>query len=441
MVGNRLSIQSRCRPRRGAVALAMIVLAGVLTACGGGSGGVTTLNWFVNPDSSGATDIVAATCTKQSGGQYRLSIAPLPSTADGQREQLVRRLAAKDSAIDLMSVDPPYTAELANAGWLYTFNDSERAQLLNGVLESPTKSAIWKGQLVAAPYFANTQLLWYRKSVAAKAGVDPTAPDFTWDQMIDAAVKTGTTVAEQGKKYEGYMVWVNALVLSAGGTILQNNDAGKDATPSLNSDAGRLAAQIIKKLATSKAADPALSNDDEEASRAVFDGASGGFLLNWPYTYAAIQGNIKDGSVPASVLPDIGWARYPRVKADTPSQPPLGGINLAISKFSNHRDAAFKAIQCLTSPAVEKQNMLLSGNPVSNGSVYDDPQIQQKFPMATLMRDSIAAAGSRPVTPYYGDVSSAIQRVWHPQSSINPGSAPAKSSELIHDVLHDRRLL
>jgi multiple sugar transport system substrate-binding protein len=35
--------------------------------------------------------------------------------------------------------------------------------------------------------------------------------------MIDAAVKTGTTVAEQGQKYEGYMVWINALVLSAGG--------------------------------------------------------------------------------------------------------------------------------------------------------------------------------------------------------------------------------
>jgi multiple sugar transport system substrate-binding protein len=422
--------------------VALGVLATSLAACGGGSNGqTTTVNWFVNPDSSGATDIVAAACTKQSGGQYRLAISPLPSTADGQREQLVRRLAAKDSAIDLMSVDPPYTAELANAGWLYTFSDSERTQLLDGVLTSPTKSAIWKGQLVGAPYFANTQLLWYRKSVVAKAGVDPTSPTFTWNQMIDAAVKTGTTVAEQGKKYEGYMVWVNALILSAGGTILTNNDAGRDAKPTLNSDAGRQAAEIIKKLATSAAADPALSNDDEEASRAVFDGPKGGFVLLWPYTYAAIQGNIKDGSVPASLLADVGWARYPRVSADKPSQPPLGGINLAVSKFSKHEAAAFQAIKCLTSPAIEKQNMLLSGNPVSNGSVYDDPEIRQKFPMASLMRESINEAGPRPVTPYYGDVSSAIQRVWHPESSLNPSTAPADSSKLIGDVLHDRRLL
>ncbi len=434
------STRSRFR-RRGSLALALAVVGTGLTACGGSSGGPTVLNWFVTPDSSGVTDVVAANCTQQSGGQYRLAISPLPSTADGQREQLVRRLAAKDSSIDIMSVDPPYTVELANAGWLHGFSDAERTGLLNGVLDAPTKSAIWKGQLVAAPFLANTQLLWYRKSVAAKAGVDPTSPSFTWDQMIDAAVKTGTTIAEQGQKYEGYMVWINALVLSAGGSILQNNDAGRDATPSLDSPAATRAAQIIKKLATSKAAGPALSNDDEEASRALFDGPTGGFLLNWPYTYAAIQSNVKDGSVPASVFSDLAWARYPRVDPNTASQPPLGGINLAISKFSKHEALDFKAISCLTSPAQEKENILHSGNPVSNGTVYDDPAVQAKFPMALLMRDSISAAGPRPVTPYYGDVSTAIQRIWHPETSLNPTTAPAASSSLIRAVLHDRRLL
>ncbi|HEX3540030.1 MAG TPA: extracellular solute-binding protein [Acidimicrobiales bacterium] len=419
-----------------------MVLSAGLAACGGGShSGVTTINWYVNPDSSGATDVVAAACSKQSNGQFKLVVNPLPSTADAQREQLVRRLAAKDSAIDLMSVDPPYTAELANAGWLSPFTDAERAQILQGVLASPTQSAIWKGQLVAAPFFANTQLLWYRKSVAAKAGVDPNSPTFTWDQMIDAAVKTGTTVAEQGQKYEGYMVWINALVLSAGGSILQNNDKGRDATASLNSAAGRQAADIIKKLATSKAAPPGLSNADEEASRAAFEGPTGGFLLNWPYVYAAMQGNVKDGSLSASVFNDVGWARFPRVTAATPSQPPLGGINLAISKFSAHRAATLQALQCLISPALEKQNMLMSGNPVSNGTVYDDPDIQKKFPMAGLMRDSINAGGSRPVTPYYGDVSSSIQRTWHPPAAISPSTAPAAATTLITNVLHDKRLL
>jgi multiple sugar transport system substrate-binding protein len=90
---------------------------------------------------------------------------------------------------------------------------------------------------------------------------------------------------------------------------------------------------------------------------------------------------------------------------------------------------------------MEKQNILVGGNPIANGAVYDDPQVQAKFPMAGLMRDSINAAGPRPVTPYYGDVSAAVQRDWHPQSSVNPNNAPAATSKLISNVLHDRRLL
>lgn len=422
--------------------LAVAASSMVLVGCGGGgSGGTTTLNWYVNPDSSGATDAVAAACAKQSAGQYRLSINPLPSTADSQREQIVRRLAAKDTSVDLVNVDPPYTAELANAGWLRVFTDAERSQLLSGVLGPPQKSAIWKGQLIAEPFQSNTQLLWYRKSVAQAAGVDPTSADFTWNQMIDAAVKTGKTVAEQGNRYEGYMVWVNALVISAGGSILTNNDKGRDAVSSINSDAGRTAATIIKKLATSKAADPALSTADEGASLATFEGPTGGFMLNWPYVYATIAANVKLGSVPKALLDDLAWARYPRAVGDKASQPPLGGINLAISKFSTHQALDFQALKCITSAAMEKQNILVSGNPVANGSVYDDPQVQKLFPMATLMRDSINAAGPRPVTPYYGDVSSSIQRDWHPETSLNPNRTPGATAKLIGDVLHDRKLL
>jgi multiple sugar transport system substrate-binding protein len=423
------------------VLVAAALAATGLTACGGAASGATVLNWYVNPDSSGVTDKVAAACSQQSGGRYTLAVSVLPTTADGQREQLVRRLAAKDPSMDIMNVDPPYTVELANAGWLHTFSAAEQSQLLQGVLASPVQSAMWKGRLVAAPFQANTQLLWYRRSVAKAAGVDPASPAFTWDQMIDAAARTGKTVAEQGDRYEGYMVWINALILSGGGSIIQNNEKGRDATVAIASPAGSRAAEIIKKLAMSKAADPALSTDTEEPSRVTFDGPTGGFMLNWPYVYAAIQGNVKDGSVPKSVFDDLAWARYPRVDANEPSRPPLGGINLAIGAFSRHTALDLDAVKCIMSPAMEKQNMLVSGNPVANGTVYDDPDIRKQFPMADLMRQSINAAGPRPVTPFYGDVSSAIQRVWHPQTALDPTQTPKTTAQLITDVLHDRRLL
>jgi len=427
--------------KRAALVTTAVLASTALSACGGGSGSSNTLNWYINPDSSGATNRVADTCSKQSGGRYTIAISVLPATADGQREQLVRRLAAGDPSIDFMNIDPPYNPELANAGWLYTFTDAERTELLKGILRSPIQTATWKGRLVGVPYSANTQLLWYRKSVAQRAGVDPTSPTFTWDQMINAAVKTNKIISEQGKRYEGYMVWVNGLITSAGGSIIKNNERGRDATITIDSPEGREAAGIIRKLAHSRAADPALSTADEEVGREKFQTAAGGFMLNWPYAYAALQSNIKEGSTPASVLPDVGWARYPRVRADLPSKPPIGGVNIGVSKFSTKKDLAVEAIRCLISPAMQKIRFLGLGDPVATGSVYDDPDVRAKYPMADLMRESINDAGPRPITPYYGDISAAIQRTWHTPASVNPATTPKESATLIDDVLHDRRLL
>lgn len=85
--------------------------------------------------------------------------------------------------------------------------------------------------------------------------------------------------------------------------------------------------------------------------------------------------------------------------------------------------------------------MLESGNPVARAAVYDDPQIIAKFPMAALIKQSIADGGLRAVTPYYGDVSTGIQRTWHPPGSVNPQKTPQESAKLIQDVFQNKRLL
>ena len=63
------------------------------------------------------------------------------------------------------------------------------------------------------------------------------------------------------------------------------------------------------------------------------------------------------------------------------------------------------------------------------------------LPMAPLMQESIDAAGPRPVTPFYGDVSASIQRTWYPPAGVRATTTPKKSEVLITDVLHDRVLL
>jgi multiple sugar transport system substrate-binding protein len=405
----------------------------------GAPSGVPTLRWYVNPDNGGQARL-AARCEAESGGRFRLRVLELPRDATQQREQLVRRLAARDASIDLMSLDLPFVAELANAGFLRPFTAEEAGPLADGVLDAPLASATWRGRLFAAPFVANAQLLWYRRSVAARAGVDPEAP-VTWEALVAAAERTGTTVEAQAKKYEGYLVWIHALVASAGGVLLEDPEAGRDARPGIASPAGERAAEVIRRLASSAAANPALSTADEEATRAAFQGARGGFMVNWSYVYGAARDAVEAGTLDPALLADLGWARYPRVDADRPSRPPLGGIDLAVGAFGRHPALAVEAIRCLTSARRQAEYMVDSKNPAARAAVYDDPAVRAVFPMADLVRESIREAAPRPRTPYYSDVAAAVVREFHPPAAVRPGRTPRAAARLVVDVLHDRVLL
>jgi multiple sugar transport system substrate-binding protein len=428
--------------RTARLAAVVAALGGLLGAgCGGGDGGAApVLGWYVNPDNGGQAELAAA-CTAASGGRYRIRTSTLPNDASGQREQLVRRLAAKDRSIALMSLDPPFVAEFAEAGFLRPFSADEAAGFTAGVLSGPVAGATWDGQLVAAPFWANSQLLWYRKAAAARGGIDPAAGPVTWDQVIAGAERAGTTVGVQGARYEGYTVLISGLVASAGGQVLEQPEAGRDAQPALDSAAGRRAAEIISRLAHSPAADPGLATADEEAARAAFQGPRGGFMVNWAYVYGAASEAVASGALDRQVLDDIGWARWPRAVAGQPSRPPLGGIDLGVSAFTRHADLAVDAVRCLTTADSQRRYMLKSKNPAARALVYDDAEVRRVFPMADLIRESIADAAPRSKTPYYTDVSAAVARTFHPPSSVDPARTPAAADRLVDGVLHDKVLL
>jgi len=421
--------------------LRVVAIALLVAACGDRDGGLPTLTWYANPD-NGAQRRLAERCTRQANGEYRIEVQVLPTAADAQREQLVRRLAGRDPSIDLMSLDPPFVAEFANAGFLHPITrDADVAAFTEGVLEAPREGAYWNGTLVAAPLWANTQLLWFRKSVAAAAGVDPTHENFTWQDAIAAAERQGKIVAVEGDRYEGYVVWINALVISSGGQILADPAAGAAATPAIASAAGDRAAEIVGGLARSPAAAPDVATAREEEARAAFQGQRGGFMVNWPYVWSAARDAVRAGSLAQSVVDDIGWARYPRTESGRPSRPPLGGIDVAIGAFTQHPELALRAVRCITSLESQIQLMLDTGLPAARSAAYDPPAVQHRLPMASLIRESIAEAGARPLTPYWVDVSAAVQRSWHPPSAVYEPGTPQASARLIADVLQGKVLL
>ena len=109
-------------------------------------------------------------CTEAADGAYRIETTLLPRDAASQREQLARRLAASDRSLDIMSLDPPFIPELAEPGFLAPVPDE--LQDTEGIVQGAVDSASWNDELVTVPFWANTQLLWYRESVVEEAGLD-----------------------------------------------------------------------------------------------------------------------------------------------------------------------------------------------------------------------------------------------------------------------------
>ena len=413
-----------------ALAVTGILASTALAACSSASG-ETQLTWYINPDSGGQAK-VAANCSTD---KYKIATQVLPQDANEQRIQLARRLAAHDSGIDIMSIDPPFTAEFSNAGFLAPIPQSLQDKLTQQSFKGATEAATWNGKMVVAPFWSNTQVLWYRKSFAQKAGIDMNQP-VTWGQITDAAAKNGGQVAVQANKYEGYSVWINALISGAGGAIATNTQKGIDLTVEVNSPAGETAAKIIEKLAHSSAAPPDLSVSNEGTAGGTFGGPQGAFMVNWTYiwtNYDKTQPEVKK---------DLGYARYPESTKGEASRPPYGGIGVGVSQYSRHKDEAMKAIQCITSPGNQGVNADLTGNMPASAAGYDYPALAKIYPkpLLALFQESLNAAAPRTVTPYWSDISGALQSSWHPTNSVD-SQTPPDSQQFIEDVLHGRSLL
>src|SRR5215471_5567472 len=94
-------LRRRSLRRRAAVLSAPLLLAAALAACSSASAAnaPVALNYWSFPDPSGAVQQAVDTCSAASGGKYTIVYNKLPTDADGQRQQLVRRLAAHDSSM------------------------------------------------------------------------------------------------------------------------------------------------------------------------------------------------------------------------------------------------------------------------------------------------------------------------------------------------------
>jgi len=403
--------------------VALIAASAALVACGGSSddSGPRELTFFVAIQPGGTIEETSKRCSEESNGRYTITPEFLPTDASQQREQLVRRLGAEDDSIDIVGMDVIWTGEFANAGWVEEWTGPLKQQVTQGVFDNVIETASFEGKLYAAPFNTNTQLLWYRKDLVPK-------PPVTWDEMIDQAEKLGRanagTIQVQANRYEGFMVWANALIESAGTEILSGPEK-----VDLEEGPTEKALEVMGRLANSSAAPTSLSTSDEDSARLGFEAGESAFMTNYTFAYASAQSEAPE------IGKEMGFARFPEVVPGTPSKPPLGGFNLAVSSFSNNKDVDFEAAACLAGKDSQLTAVELDGLPPSRADLYSDKAVQKAYPgFAKLVKESIESSGPRPTTPAYQDVSLAVQRTLHPPNKINPDDASSIYDELKSNV-------
>jgi multiple sugar transport system substrate-binding protein len=428
------------RHRRLGTLLAAMAMAGPMVAACGSSGG-NQINVYYAPEQN--FQKVIDQCNAKAGGRYEIVYRKLPRDADGQREQMVRRLAAGDTDLDVLGLDVTWVPEFAEAKWLEEWTGQNQAAAEEGVLQRPLETAKWNGKLFAATKNTNVQLLWYDESVTP-------VPPATWDEMMSMAQDLKNQgkpyqIVFTGAQYEGLVVQYNTIVSSAGGHIL--SDDGK----SVVMDAGAVRGlDTLRKVSSSGLTNPSLTNSQEQQVQQAFENkaSKAAFELNWPYVYAAIQKANPERAK------NLRWTRYPGV--DGPSRVTVGGYNLAVSAYSRHKPQAFEAALCLRSAESQKFSAINDGVPPTIESLYTDelpvdpnkpedatanPSMRTAYPMKEAILEALQDAAVRPLTPVYQNLSTITSKVLSPPADIDPQRTAGRLRDELQKALESKGVL
>ena len=323
----------------------------------------------------------------------QVKLVELPGEADDQRSRLVQSLQAKNSEFDVMALDVTWTAEFAANGWLEPLT-GDLAIDTAGLLPATVESATYRDVLYAGPQNTNAQLLYYRKDIVGNK-----APE-NWAALTEscgkAKAKKVDCLVTQLKQYEGLTVNASQFIHSWGGQVVGTD--GK--TPEVNSTKAKEGLSALVDAYKKGVIPKKATGFTEEETNLSFVGGESAYAYNWPYMYT------NAGDAESKVKGKFGVAAI--VGPDGAGASTLGGYNDGINVYSKHKATALDFIKYIQSAENQKSFAKASFPPVL-ASIYDDKGLVKEFPYLPALKDALENAKPRPVTPYYNDVSKAIQ--------------------------------
>jgi multiple sugar transport system substrate-binding protein len=327
------------------------------------------------------------------------------ATSEQQQQYLNTVLAARDSTLDVVLIDVIRPAQWAAAEWAEPLDEylgDERDAIMDQYLPAYREANIVDGQVMALPYFADAQFLYYRTDLLEKHGVEPPT---TWDELRDAA----KTVLEgegnpnlagfetAGAPIEGTVCTYLVPLWGAGGELTRDGQLSLD-----GEDAAR-PFELWGELKDEGVIPANIAEIPTDRIRQDFQAGNLVFAMNWGYVWNRVQ-NDDDSQVKGNV----GVVPLPGFTAENAATC-IGGWQLAVTAFSENKEAAVDLIRFLSSPEVSKMQAIAASHMPVFPEVYVDSEVLEANPWFADALPVVETARARPVTPNYPRVSEVIR--------------------------------
>lgn len=340
--------------------------------------------------------------------------------ADQQHDDLREHFLAEDDGYDVVSVDVVWTAEFAAQKWLQPLEGDFEVDT-SGMLQPTVESGTYNGQLFTAPLHSDGGMLYYRSDLVKN-------PPKTWDEMMgmcDIAEQNNMECyAGQFAQYEGLTVNAAEAINTAGGEIVEADGI----TPAVDSQAATEGlTNLAEAFQNGNIPQKAITFTEEEG-RQMFQEGNLLFLRNWPYVYSLAQ--TEGGS---KVKNKFDVAPLPGSGSTVPGVSSLGGHNLGISVYSDHKATARDFVQFMIAEQQQKYFITNASLAPTLQTLYDDPALVKQYPYLPVLETSIQNAQPRPVTPFYPAVTEAVQANAYAalKGSTSPDAAIAEMAKAI----------
>ena len=356
------------------------------------------------------------------GPDLHANLIQFSDQASLQYKRFARDQRKHEDNCDVFYSDVVWTADFAHEGWLYDLSPYVRPRL-DRYVAGMRAAARFENRLWGVPKQADAGLLYYNTT-----SVDD--PPKTWPELYALAAKgKQNRFRTQALASEALTVTFLELAYAAGATAIVTPDRKAD----IDQNAALEALQLMVAGIKTKAIPPNIVNQAEEKSLHAFGDKRADLMRNWPYVYA----QLNDPRAYPKVAGDVAVAPLPTW--DHGPQGVLGGHLLVISAFSKNPGAALKLVDFLSSAPVVKQDAIEFGLAPALVALYDDPDVQESLPAFVHLKDAIANARSRPVTPNYQSVSEAIFENVNAalQGSLTPREALKTANEEMQQALDD----